>query len=68
MAIKRRDFLKGGLSIAALGLVAPSFLVRSAYALTGDGKDAVSRGLSGKCTEQLYAAVVEFAPAVYLDN
>ena len=47
MAIKRRDFLKGGLSIAALGLVAPSFLVKSAYALTWDGEDAVSRGLAG---------------------
>jgi len=47
MAIKRRDFLKGGLSIAALGLVAPSFLVKSAYTLTGDGEDAMSRGLAG---------------------
>jgi uncharacterized protein (DUF1501 family) len=31
----RRELLKNGLSIAALGLVAPSFLVKSAYAITG---------------------------------
>ena len=37
MGIKRRELLKNGLSIAALGLVAPSFLVKSAYALTGTG-------------------------------
>src|SRR4051812_30199054 len=33
----RRELLKNGLSIAALGLVAPSFLVKSAYAITGTG-------------------------------
>jgi uncharacterized protein (DUF1501 family) len=46
MGIKRRDFLKGGLSIAALGLVAPSFLVKSAYSFTGAEGDAVTRGLT----------------------
>ncbi|MEO6457206.1 MAG: hypothetical protein ABIO92_02870, partial [Chloroflexia bacterium] len=35
MAITRRDLMKDGLVIAALGLVAPSFLVKSAYALPG---------------------------------
>src|SRR5437868_815502 len=44
MPIKRREFLKNGLSIAALGLVAPSFLVKSAYALTGTS----SGGRSGR--------------------
>ena len=38
MALKRREFLKNGLAIAALGLVAPSFLVKSAYALPGTGR------------------------------
>jgi uncharacterized protein (DUF1501 family) len=48
MAIKRRDFLKGGLSIAALGLVAPSFLVKSAYELaSGDRGHARAGGLPG---------------------
>jgi uncharacterized protein (DUF1501 family) len=38
MTLKRREFLKNGLAIAALGLVAPSFLVKSAYALPGTGR------------------------------
>ncbi len=38
MSITRRDMVKNGLSIAALGLVAPSFLVKSAYALTNGGR------------------------------
>lgn len=33
MSVTRRDFMKNGLVIAALGLVAPSFLVKSAYSL-----------------------------------
>jgi uncharacterized protein (DUF1501 family) len=35
MGTTRRDLVKNGIAIAALGLVAPSFLVKSAYALTG---------------------------------
>ncbi len=38
MSITRRDLVKNGLSIAALGLVAPSFLVKSAYAVSGGGR------------------------------
>ena len=41
MGISRRDFMKNGVVIAALGLVAPEFLVKSAYSLdalpTGTG-------------------------------
>jgi uncharacterized protein (DUF1501 family) len=44
MTLTRRDLLKGGLSIAALGLVAPSFLVKSAYALTGAAAGRSGRG------------------------
>lgn len=38
MSITRRDLVKNGISIAALGLVAPSFLVKSAYALGNGGR------------------------------
>jgi uncharacterized protein (DUF1501 family) len=38
MGITRRDLIKDGLAIAALGLVAPSFLVKSAYALQSKGR------------------------------
>lgn len=34
MGITRRELIKDGLAIAALGLVAPSFLVKSAYGLS----------------------------------
>lgn len=44
MTLNRRDFLKNGLSIAALGLVAPSFLVKSAYALNETGSGGRRRG------------------------
>ncbi len=33
MALTRRNFMKDGIMVAALGLVAPSFLVKSAYSL-----------------------------------
>jgi len=33
MALSRRDFLKNGIQLAALGVVAPSFLVKAAYAI-----------------------------------
>ena len=36
MALSRRDFLKNGIQVAALGLVAPSFLVKAAYAISND--------------------------------
>jgi uncharacterized protein (DUF1501 family) len=39
MGTTRRDLVKNGIAIAALGLVAPSFLVKSAYALTGGRGD-----------------------------
>lgn len=42
MSITRRDLVKNGLSIAALGLVAPSFLVKSAYALSNGGRHRVT--------------------------
>ncbi|HEX9988103.1 MAG TPA: DUF1501 domain-containing protein [Chloroflexia bacterium] len=38
MGTTRRDLVKNGIAIAALGLVAPSFLVKSAYALTHGGR------------------------------
>lgn len=38
MGITRRDLIKDGLAIAALGLVAPSFLVKSAYSLQSRGR------------------------------
>src|SRR5690348_10492141 len=34
MPLSRRDFLKNGIQVAALGLVAPSFLVKAAYAIS----------------------------------
>ncbi|MGI8586467.1 MAG: DUF1501 domain-containing protein [Chloroflexia bacterium] len=34
MALTRREFLKNGVQLAALGVVAPSFLVKAAYAAT----------------------------------
>src|SRR6476646_1551417 len=40
MALSRRDFLKNGIQLAALGLVAPSFLVKAAYAISDDGGGA----------------------------
>jgi uncharacterized protein (DUF1501 family) len=40
MALSRRDFLKNGIQLAALGLVAPSFLVKAAYAISEDGGSA----------------------------
>ena len=40
MALSRRDFLKNGIQLAALGLVAPSFLVKAAYAISDGGGDA----------------------------
>jgi uncharacterized protein (DUF1501 family) len=43
MSITRRELIKDGLAIAALGLVAPSFLVKSAYALQAGG----GRGRAG---------------------
>ncbi len=36
MALSRRDFLKNGIQLAALGMVAPSFLVKAAYAINSD--------------------------------
>ncbi|HUS15734.1 MAG TPA: DUF1501 domain-containing protein [Chloroflexia bacterium] len=36
MALSRREFLKNGIQAAALGLVAPSFLVKAAYAINSD--------------------------------
>src|SRR6478672_10607396 len=40
MALTRREFLKNGIQLAALGVVAPSFLVKAAYAIS----DAVPAG------------------------
>ena len=37
MSMKRREFLKGGLAIAALGATMPSVLVRTLYAAPGEG-------------------------------
>ena len=34
MALTRREFLKNGIQLAALGVVAPSFLVKAAYAIS----------------------------------
>src|SRR5689334_5694880 len=34
MALSRREFLKNGIQVAALGLVAPTFLVKAAYAIS----------------------------------
>jgi uncharacterized protein (DUF1501 family) len=46
MPITRRDLLKDSLAIAALGLVAPSFLVKSAYSLKGDRPTRGGGGMS----------------------
>src|SRR5688500_264091 len=46
MPITRRDLLKDSLAIAALGLVAPSFQVKSAYALKGGRPTRGGGGMS----------------------
>src|SRR5690242_16084797 len=47
MALSRREFLKNGIQVAALGLVAPSFLVKAAYALSDPESVAASRADDG---------------------
>src|SRR4051794_28034851 len=47
MALSRREFLKNGIQVAALGLVAPSFLVKAAYALSDPAPAAASRADDG---------------------
>ena len=37
MAVTRREFLSDGVKLAALGVVAPSFLVKAAYQRRGTG-------------------------------
>jgi uncharacterized protein (DUF1501 family) len=46
MPITRRDLLKDSLAIAALGLVAPSFLVKSAYSLKSSRPTRGGGGMS----------------------
>lgn len=59
MSITRRDFTKGGLAVAALGLVAPAFLVKSAYTLT----PATSRGGDRAGNDLLSGATPTTTPA-----
>ncbi len=42
MPLTRREFLTQGIQVAALGLVAPAFLVKAAYALSGAGSPAAA--------------------------
>jgi uncharacterized protein (DUF1501 family) len=56
MPITRRDLLKDSLAIAALGLVAPSFLVKSAYALKGGRPTRGGGGMSGSGATALSAS------------
>jgi len=44
MGITRRELMKDGLAIAALGLVAPSFLVKGAYALNSGRRPSRAGG------------------------
>ena len=66
MGITRRELVKDGLAIAALGLVAPRFLVKGAYAAnsllpSGSGTSAIAGGSSVSTLKKNVLVVVQLS-------